>query len=349
VKTWFQSLLSNATCTATTRAILDKETAATATAKADEDEGGEAAGGKKATKKSEGDENEEEEEEEEEHTLLCRGALGTAMGAMLAIIEPDSARGKVLEMDEGRFHRRVFREMTKILPARHGDAALDAVGVIHRLLWIRPDAGMAERETLMSGLIAISDCDGDGDEGGESRGSDDGGGGEGGGGEGRGGAGGGGGGGVGGGGEGVGVEGGGEGGGGEGGGGGGGGSGDDDDDGDDDSEFDPDDDWTLDEGYQFYVDPGKSGSAAESAADSAAASAADAEEVSLNGFMAALRTHLPPPGRAGDGGGAGGGSVACTQALHILRALFEVGLYKLRNSVDKLNSVGLKVPPGFNP
>ena len=38
---------------------------------------------------------------------------------------------------------RVFRCMGSILPARHGDAALDAVGVLHRVLWLRPDAERA--------------------------------------------------------------------------------------------------------------------------------------------------------------------------------------------------------------
>ena len=55
----------------------------------------------------------------------------------------------------------------------------------------------------------------------------------------------------------------------------------------------------------------------------AAESAAEAEEVSINGFIAAIRTHLPTPGKAGEGAGAAGGTVVCTQALHVLRALFE--------------------------
>ena len=49
----------------------------------------------------------------------------------------------------------------------------------------------------------------------------------------------------------------------------------------------------------------------------------DAEAADANGFIAALRTHLPEPGAAGSGRGAGGGTVACTQAVHVLRALFE--------------------------
>ena len=45
--------------------------------------------------------------------------------------------------------------------------------------------------------------------------------------------------------------------------------------------------------------------------------------MSINGLLAALRTHLPKPGRASDGKGAGGGTLACTQALHVFRSLFE--------------------------
>ena len=57
---------------------------------------------------------------------------------------------------------------------------------------------------------------------------------------------------------------------------------------------------------------------------STTSSAAQAEAVSVNGVLAALRSHLPPPtGVAGPGLGAGGGSLACTQAVHVLRALFE--------------------------
>ena len=292
------------------RAIPDKENAAAATAalatmkgeegkmKKKEEETKDEKGERKNENQEDDDGEEEEEEEEEddkdveEHTRLCRGTLGTAMGAMLAVLEPDAARGKVLEMDDGKFHRRMFEEMTKILPARHGDASLDAVGVIHRLLWIRPDAGMEEREMLISGLIAIGDEDVGPNEDGSGGGDDE---------------------------------------------------LDFDFDFDDDDDEDPDDDWTLDEGYMFYdggerrtTTPATAATAAattttndvsdgvdDEAAAALAASESDAEQVTMNGLMAALRTHLPSPGRAGEGKGAGGGSVACTQALHIFRALFE--------------------------
>ena len=94
----------------------------------------------------------------EDHDALCRGRLGTVVGALLAAMEPDSARPRLLAMDGGGFFRRVFRAAAKILPARHGDASLDAVGVMHRLLWIRPDATTTERETLMRALVDIDEA-----------------------------------------------------------------------------------------------------------------------------------------------------------------------------------------------
>ena len=100
----------------------------------------------------------------EDHDALCRGRLGTAVGAVLAAMEPDSARPKLLAMDGGSFFPRVFRTCSRILPSRHGDASLDAVGVMHRLLWIRPDATTAERETLMRTLVEMDDDDMDGSE-----------------------------------------------------------------------------------------------------------------------------------------------------------------------------------------
>jgi hypothetical protein len=53
--------------------------------------------------------------------------------------------------------------------------------------------------------------------------------------------------------------------------------------------------------------------AAAAAAQTLAEAAVDAEEVSINGFIAGLRTHLPAPGRAGGGSGVGGGTAACSQ------------------------------------
>ena len=92
----------------------------------------------------------------EEHTRLCRGSLSTSTAALLAMIEPDAARGKVLALSNGSFFREVLVEMTKILAARHGDAALDAVGIVHRLLWMRPDATLAERDSIASALVDIA-------------------------------------------------------------------------------------------------------------------------------------------------------------------------------------------------
>ena len=45
--------------------------------------------------------------------------------------------------------------MTKILAARHGDAALDAVGIVHRLLWMRPDATRAERDSIAARSVRV--------------------------------------------------------------------------------------------------------------------------------------------------------------------------------------------------
>jgi hypothetical protein len=56
----------------------------------------------------------------EDHDALCRGRLGTAVGAVLAAMEPDSARPKLLAMDGGLFFPRVFRTCSRILPSRHG-------------------------------------------------------------------------------------------------------------------------------------------------------------------------------------------------------------------------------------
>ena len=94
----------------------------------------------------------------EDHDALCRGRLGTVVGALLAAMEPDSARPRLLAMDGGGFFRHPPRAAAKILPARHGDASLDAVGVMHRLLWIRPDATTTERETLMRALVDIDEA-----------------------------------------------------------------------------------------------------------------------------------------------------------------------------------------------
>ena len=171
---------------------------------------------------------------------------------------------------------------------------------MHRLLWIRPDAVTAERETLMASLIAMDSGDGGGGGGG--------------------GDGGGGGGGCGGSGEGGNSERGSSGGGGSGGGGGGvgGNAG--------NPALDPEDNWTDDEGYAFYVnkdaaerrsgestEESRAAAAAAAVAQTLADAAADAEEVSINGFIAGLRTHLPAPGRAGGGTGVGGGTAACSQ------------------------------------
>ena len=102
------------------------------------------------------DDDEEEEIVVEEHPRLCRGSLSTSTAALLAMIEPDAARGKVLALSNGSFFREVLVEMTKILAARHGDAALDAVGIVHRLLWMRPDATLAERDSITSALVDIA-------------------------------------------------------------------------------------------------------------------------------------------------------------------------------------------------
>ena len=234
------------------------------------------------------------------HAALCRGALGTATGAMLAAMEPDSARAKILAMDGGRFVDRVFREVTRILPARHGDAALDAVGIVHRLLWIRPDASAAEKRLLSKSIVAMGQRDGRSRK--RSRGGER----------------------VGEGGERVKTD-----------------SLPDSRDppSDSDSEsdadpYDPDElwDWRETTGYSRNphpgapLDPGAFHRPFREAPDPARVRdewRRDAEAADTNGFIAALRTHLPEPGAAGSGRGAGGGTVACTQAVHVLRALFE--------------------------
>ena len=208
----------------------------------------------------------------EDHDALCRGRLGTAVGAVLAAMEPDSARPKLLAMDGGLFFPRVFRTCSRILPSRHGDASLDAVGVMHRLLWIRPDATTAERETLMRTLVEMDDDDMDGSE--ETK---------------------------------------------------------------EETKEEPNEmkdplwTWTRERGYESC--PPHKGDldvlpvervASDSNLRPHDSTSAQAERVSVNGVIAALRTHLPwPVGVAGDRLGAGGGSLACTQALHVLRAMFE--------------------------
>ena len=251
------------------------------------------------------------EKEKDEHFVLCRGALGTYTGAFLALLEPDSARPLLLRMDDGAFVLRVFRCMGSILPARHGDAALDAVGVLHRVLWLRPDASTKERRGLMRALCAMetplsslepravdsenesglspSSTDGMNDSriaaqhSASSSGS-----------------------------------------------------------GSDrprfdserledaDEQCDPDDlwDWHPVDGYFSNNRPGEPFHPFRWHPKSDRETLwrdceAQAERVSVNGVLAGLRTHLPPPGAAGEGSGAAGGTVACTQAVHALRALFE--------------------------
>jgi hypothetical protein len=251
--------------------------------------------------------------EKDEHFVLCRGALGTYTGAFLALLEPDSARPLLLRMDDGAFVLRVFRCMGSILPARHGDAALDAVGVLHRVLWLRPDASTKERRGLMralcametplssldkravdsvelpSGLYNASSTDGTNDsriaaqhsastrDSGSDRPRFD---------SER-------------------LE-------------------------DADEQCDPDDlwDWHPVDGYFSNQRPGEPFHPFRWHPKSDRETLwrdceAQAERVSVNGVLAGLRTHLPPPGSAGEGSGAAGGTVACTQAVHALRALFE--------------------------
>ena len=208
----------------------------------------------------------------EDHDALCRGRLGTAVGAVLAAMEPDSARPKLLAMDGGLFFPRVFRTCSRILPSRHGDASLDAVGVMHRLLWIRPDATTAERETLMRTLVEMDDDDMDGSEETKEETKEE-----------------------------------------------------------TNETKDPLWTWTRERGYESC--PPHKGDldvlpvervASDSNLRPHDSTSAQAERVSVNGVIAALRTHLPwPVGVAGDRLGAGGGSLACTQALHVLRAMFE--------------------------
>ena len=243
------------------------------------------------------------EKEKDEHAVLCRGALGTYTGAFLALLEPDSARPRLLQMDDGAFVLRVFRCMGSILPARHGDAALDAVGVLHRVLWLRPDASTKERRGLMRALVAMetplrsldpreiervdesalsaffSSTDShdsriavptDSDRRFEPEPTDA------------------------------------------------------------DEQCDPDDlwDWRPVDGYCLNSRPGEPFHPFRWHPKSDRETLwrdceAQAERVSVNGVLAGLRTHLPPPGSAGEGSGAAGGTVACTQAVHALRALFE--------------------------
>ena len=261
----------------------------------------------------------------DEHAILCRGALGTYTGAFLALLEPDSARPRLLQMDGGAFVLRVFRCMGSILPARHGDAALDAVGVLHRVLWLRPDASARERLALMRALVAMEtplrSLDAgeiervDRAEGAEAETTDP-------------------------------------------------GTTDpamgappraSEDASEDasssaeplarrggghaetqpesppaDEQCDPDDlwDWHPRDGYCANARPGEPFHPFRWHPESDRRALwrlceAQAERVSVNGVLAGLRTHLPPPGSAGDGGGAAGGTVACTQAVHALRALFE--------------------------
>ena len=235
--------------------------------------------------------------EPDEHAVLCRGALGTYTGAFLALLEPDSARPRLLDMDGGSFVLRVFRCFGSILPARHGDAALDAVGVFHRVLWLRPDATAAERRGLTRALVAMETplCSLDAreiervagargtetetevvrppraerdEQGAETASTDE--------------------------------------------------------------QCDPDDlwDWDPRDGYCANARPGEPFHPFRWHPESDRQTLRrlceeQAEFVSANGVLAGLRTHLPPPGIAGDGYGAAGGTVACTQAVHALRALFE--------------------------
>ena len=249
------------------------------------------------------------------------------VGALLAAMEPDSARPRILAMDGGRFFRRAFRAAAKILPARHGDASLDAVGVMHRLLWIRPDATTTERETLMRALVDIDEAPVDSSrtetemEMGSSTETRVGGAGDGRdgnhratrGGGGRGAA-------------------------------------------NAATRTRRDERRAMEPGgatrlipESFDTDPrattgrGPEGVAADSTTSSTGttssttSSAAQAEAVSVNGVLAALRSHLPPPtGVAGPGLGAGGGSLACTQAVHVLRALFEdLGVFEAQRKYGR--------------
>jgi hypothetical protein len=258
----------------------------------------------------------ENENAHDEHAILCRGALGTYTGAFLALLEPDSARPRLLQMDGGAFVLRVFRCMGSILPARHGDAALDAVGVLHRVLWLRPDASARERLALMRALVAMETPLLSLDAGeiervdraraeAETRTTDPA----------------------------IGApprasegasssaeplarR--------------GGGHAESQPESEADEQCDPDDlwDWHPRDGYCANARPGEPFHPFRWHPESDRRALwrlceAQAERVSVNGVLAGLRTHLPPPGSAGDGGGAAGGTVACTQAVHALRALFE--------------------------
>ena len=226
---------------------------------------------------------------EKEHAELCRGSLGTATGCLLALLEPDSARPKLLAMDDGEFIVDLFKTMTSILPKRHGDASLDAVGVIHRILWLRPDATTAERTRITKALMRMeTSYESSGGMGAritdtsvpttsttpmistsQQQSPHD-------------------------------------------------------------EQTDPDDlwDWNASDGYcvnkkenekfhPFRWHPEFDRRVLKVEYEM------QAESVSLNGLIAGLRTHLPPPGQCGAGNGAAGGSVVCTQAVHVLRALFE--------------------------
>jgi hypothetical protein len=141
---------------------------------------------------------------------------------------------------------------------------------MHRLLWIRPDATTAERETLMRTLVEMDDDDTDGSE--ETKEAEE-----------------------------------------------------------PNETKDPLWTWTRERGYESCPPhkgdldvPDEERVASDSNLRPHDSTSAQAERVSVNGVIAALRTHLPwPVGVAGDRLGAGGGSLACTQALHVLRAMFE--------------------------
>ena len=257
----------------------------------------------------------ENENAHDEHAILCRGALGTYTGAFLALLEPDSARPRLLQMDGGAFVLRVFRCMGSILPARHGDAALDAVGVLHRVLWLRPDASARERLALMRALVAMETPLLSLDAGeiervdraraeAETRTTDPA----------------------------IGTpprasegasssaeplarR--------------GGGHAEYQPESEADEQCDPDDlwDWHPRDGYCANARPGEPFHPFRWHPESDRRALwrlceAQAERVSVNGVLAGLRRTCPP-GSAGDGGGAAGGTVACTQAVHALRALFE--------------------------
>jgi hypothetical protein len=249
-----------------------------------------------------------------EHKELCRGALGTATAALLALLEPDSARPRLLAMDDGAFVLRVFKTMTSILPKRHGDAALDAVGIMHRVLWLRPDATAEEQNGLAKALVLMEE-NGDGKaacvrtgehnvpgsipggtedldtkEETEKRSS-------------------------------------------------GGESAHDVKSAHDaksahDEQVDPDDlwDWNSLDGYLLNPKKGREKFHPfrwhpvfdDERHALAKQTSMQAEQVSINGLIAGLRTHLPDfrVGKCGSGNGAAGGTAVCTQAVHVLRGMY---------------------------